>query len=434
MSAIVAVCLLAAADLPLVFLSPDDIESAAAVHVNAQIPEKGFVLLFNNHQPDLWYAPVAAFPEGDAVRVWYQRVCKSEKDYSDRRTLCIGELRGDTWTLPALDETPPAWGGPNNVVMRRSPHKPTWGGFNVFQIVRGANSYRMLYWDQPDPPAEAGAMVAESKDGIIWEKRPGTVFTEHNDAYSLIEKDGEYIVYQTALEPWPDKPYPDNLDKYKRVLSVRTSPDLLTWSPQEIFLRPDKDDAPETEFYLLKVFRYGEGYAGLIMKYYGDPNAPNKHSGIMKYELIVSGDARAWQRPYRDTDIGFWSYADPFTIDGKMYFAIWKDGGMNTVGYRKNGIAAVVADGNGSFATRPFTMPANGIALNADARDGWIEAQLVDESGAAIDAVIARIGKTDDVNIPLTLSEETVRKFAGKTCKLRIRMENAKLYAIESAQ
>ena len=217
-------------------------------------------------------------------------------------------------------------------------------------------------------------------------------------------------------------------------LSVRTSPDLLTWSPQEIFLRPDKDDAPETEFYLLKVFAYGGGYAGLIMKYCGDPNAPNKHSAILKYELIVSGDARAWQRPYRGTDIGFWSYADPFTIDGKMYFAIWKDGGMNTVVYRKNGLTAVFAEGGGSFTTRAFTMPANGIALNADAHDGWIEAQLVDESGAPIDSVLARIGKQDGVSIPLTLSDETAKKFEGKPCKLRVRMENAKLYAIELPQ
>jgi hypothetical protein len=433
MIALLAVCLASAADLPMAFLSPGDIGQAEGVSVAAQVPESGLALLFNNHKPDLWYAPVAAIPDGDVVRIWYQRVCKSEKEYFDQRALCVGELRGENWTLPALDETTPAWGGPNNVVMRRSPHKPTWGGFNVFQIVRSGSAYRMLYWDQPEPPAEAGAMVAESKDGIRWEQRPGTVFIEHNDAYSLLEKDGEYIVYQTALEPWPDKPYPDNLDKFKRVLCVRTSRDMLTWSPQEVFLRPDKDDAPETEFYLLKVFAYGDGYAGLIMKYFGDPKSPNKHSAILKYELIVSNDARTWERPYRDTDIGFWSYADPFAVGDRLHFVIWKDGGMNTVAYRKDGIAAVVAEGSGSFTTRAFTLPASGIALNADARDGWIEAQLLNESGEPIDSVRARTGAIDDLRVPLALSEETIKKFAGRKCALRIRMEKAKLYAIEPA-
>ena len=276
-------------------------------------------------------------------------------------------------------------------------------------------------------------MLATSKDGIHWEKRPGTVFTEHNDAYSLIAKDGEYTVYQTALEPWPDKPYPDNIDKFKRVLCVRTSPDLVTWTPQEIFLRPDKDDAPETEFYLLKVFAYGEGYAGLIMKYYGDPNAPNKHSAILKHELIVSGDARDWQRPYRDTDLGFWSYADPFMSDGMLHFAIWKDGGMATVAYRKNGLTAVTSEREGEFTTRAFTMPQRGIALNADARDGWIEVQVLDESGTPVEDAQSRIEKKDGASIPLAWSAKTLASLAGKSCRLRIRMEKAMIYSIEIA-
>ena len=430
MIALMTVCLLSASELPLVFVTPDSAQSANNVRIQPQLPEPGQTLIFNNHQPDLWCAPAAAIPEGDAIRIWYQRVCKSEKEYSDQRTLCVGELRGDQWSLPAFDSTTPAWGGPNNVVMRRSPHKPTWGGFNVFQLLRVGEFYRMLYWDQPELPAEAGAMVAESKDGVTWEKRSGTVFTEHNDAYTLIHKDDEYILYQTALEPWPDKPYPDNIDKFKRVLCVRTSPDLLTWTPQEIFFRPDKDDAPETEFYLLKVFSYGGKYAGLIMKYYGDPKLPNKHSGILKYELIVSDDARTWQRPFRDTDLGFWSYADPFTIGDKMHFVIWKDGGMNTISYRQSGLTAVVAEGEGSFVTTPFALPASGLTLNADARDGWIEVQLADESGAPLDSVRARIGNENSTRLPISLSEETVKKFAGKPCTLRITMDRAKLFAI----
>lgn len=434
MLALLSLCVISAADLPLVFLSPSDISNASGARVAPQMPEPGLTLLFNHHQPDLWYAPAAAIPDGDSVRIWYQRVCKSEQEYSDQRTLCVGELRGGQWILPVLGDTEPAWGGPNNVVMRRSPHKPTWGGFNVFQVLRAGEFYRMLYWDQPEPPAEAGAMVAESKDGIHWEKRPGTVFIEHNDAYTLIQRNGEFTLYQTALEPWPDKPYPDNLDKYKRVQSVRMSSDLLKWTPQEIFLRPDEQDAPETEFYLLKVFPYGDGYAGLIMKYYGDPKLPNKHSGILKYELIVSNDARTWERPYRDVDLGFWSYADPFESGGKMHFVIWKDGGMNTVTFRKHGLTAVVAEGNGSFITRAFTLPAGGLAVNANARDGWVEARLLDESGTPIDSVRTRIGEIDGESIPLALSDETIKKFAGTKCKLGIALQHAELYSVESAR
>ena len=143
-----------------------------------------------------------------------------------------------------------------------------------------------------------------------------------------------------------------------------------------------------------------------------------------------SDDARNWQRPYRDTDLGFWSYADPFTIGGKMHFVIWKDGGMNTITYRQNGLTAAVAEGEGSFVTAPFTLPATGLALNADAREGWIEAQLADVSGAPLDSVRARTGNENGVNIPLAFSEETIKKFAGTTCTLQLTMKNAKLFAI----
>ena len=81
-----------------------------------------------------------------------------------QRTLCLGVLRQGKWTLPNLREEAVAWGGPNNVVMRRSSKKPTWGGFNVFQIVRSGGVYQALYWDQPKQ-GPAGALLATSRDG-----------------------------------------------------------------------------------------------------------------------------------------------------------------------------------------------------------------------------------------------------------------------------
>lgn len=67
MSAILANCLMAASDLPLIFISPGDIHDAKGVHVGAQVPETGLPLMANNNEPDLWYAPTAAFPVGDAA-------------------------------------------------------------------------------------------------------------------------------------------------------------------------------------------------------------------------------------------------------------------------------------------------------------------------------------------------------------------------------
>lgn len=432
---VVSVLVCSGPELSMPMLLPQQLVDAQGVRLEAQVPEPGMVLSEKDpERASLWYAPVASrMLEDGVVQLWYQRVNKGEEDYFDQRTLCLGEIRNGQWLLPELSPEPPVWGGPNNVCMRRSPHTPTWGGFNVFQIVEVDGVVQMLYWDQPPESGEAGAMRATSTDGRTWEKHLHTVFTEHNDAYSLIHEKGEYILYQTALEPWPDKPYPDNLDKYKRVQSIRTSEDLNTWTPQEIFLRPDEQDPPETEFYLMKVFRYGEGYAGLIMKYYADPEKPNLHSAILKHELVVSEDTRTWERPYRETDLGFWSYADPFILDGKMHFAIWKDGGMVTVVYPQDRLVAVVAgEEEGTFMTQPFERPeTGGLALNADATNGWIEVELLDGSNQSVaNATTQRIASVDGSAIPLNWKSRDL----PADIVLRIRMQNARLFAVTSKE
>jgi len=205
------VCLLGAGAMPMVFLQPSDLIDAQGVALVAQPATPGKSLIPKDPaRASLWNWPVAVEQKGGEVRVWYQRVDKSEKEYADQRTLCLGVYKNGNWETPALFDGAPTWGGPNNVVLRRSPHKPTWGGFNVFQMAIGSDGYRLLYWDQPEQ-GDAGAMLAASKDGVHWEKESrGTVFTEHNDAYTLMKKDGKYLVYQTVLEDWPDKPFVDN--------------------------------------------------------------------------------------------------------------------------------------------------------------------------------------------------------------------------------
>jgi hypothetical protein len=427
---------LEAQDLPLVFLFPEDLGDAQGVRLEPQMPERGLTLAEQDVQrPKLWYGPAAARATADGAMIWYQRVNSGEADYLDQRTFCLGEIRGAQWVLPELNPTVPPWGGPNNVCLRRSPYKPTWGGFNVFQIVEIGGVYQMLYWDQPTETGEAGAMLATSKDGRVWEKDPGgAVFTEHNDAFTLLRKDGESLLYQTALEDWPDKPYPDNLDKNRRVQSLRTSKDLHAWTAQEVFLRPDSEDRPETEFYLMKAFPYGHRFLGLLMKYFADPKLPHQHSAIMKYEVIVSEDARHWRRPFRDVDVGFWSYADPFPYRGKLHFVTWKDSGMRTVCYQPNRMIAVVAEEEeGVFITRPFPLPATGLALDADTRNGWIEVELLGAAGQPVEGFArSRIQGIDGDQVEIPWDKSALR--VGQAHRLRVRLHHAKLFAITAAE
>lgn len=414
------------------FVLPSDLVDVRNVSLVAQVPEPGMTLFSKDaERPKLWYAPVATDAAGDGVRVWYQRVNTGEKEYVDQRTLCVGLLRDGRWSLPTLSPDPPAWGGPNNVCMRRSPYKPTWGGFNVFQIVHMPDGYRMLYWDQPSEQGLAGGMVATSQDGEHWVGQPGAAFTEHNDAFTLLPNGNEFLLYQTMLEEWPDKPYSDNLDGKRRLISLRRSPDLRAWSAQEVVLRPDAQDPVETEFYLMKVFRYGHAFAGLVMKYYADPAKPGKHSAILRYELVVSEDGRQWQRAFRDTDLGFWSYADPFVLKGRLSFVVWKDGGMSVVDYGEERLTAVEADAEeGSFVTRPFRRGNGECRVNVDAGKGWIEAEWLDASGKPWPRALAvRVAHVEGRRVSLAFVGGA-QPAPGEECRMRFRMRNAKVYAV----
>jgi len=417
------------------FLVPEDLVESVNVRLEAQLPHRTTVLIAKDaDRAKLWYAPVAAEPAGSGARVWYQRVDSGEKEYADQRTLCVGVIGDGAWHPVPLDPAPPAWGGVNNVCLRRSPFKPTWGGFNVFQVLRGraGEGYHLLYWDQPDEKGKAGGMLAHSADGLRWEKSAGTVFTEYNDAFSLASDREGYLVYQTCLEDWPDKPYPDNLDKKRRVQSIRRSKDLRAWTAQEVFLRPDALDPPETEFYLMKTFQLDGVTFGLLMKYLADPARPKKHSGIMPCELIVARDATQWERPFRKTDLGFWSYADPVRINGELTFVFGKDGGMSAAAYLPDRLVAAVARGEvGGFVTRPFPYSRT-LVLDADAAKGWIEAELLTASGEAVNGVRpVRIEGKEGTGLPLEFAAVPATL---QQCRLRFKMKDARLFAAGSNQ
>ena len=248
------------------------------------------------------------------------------------------------------------------------------------------------------------------------------MFTEHNDAFTLLKRNGKFLLYQTMLEPWPDKPYPDNLDNFKRVLAIRHSDDLHSWTPQEVFLRPDAQDPPETEFYLMKAFPYDPGYLGIIMKYFGDPAMPNKHSAILKHELITSLDGVHWERPWRETDLGFWPYADPVEHQGKTKFVIWKDNGMNTVAYGKHRLVGAVAEEPGSFEIPDFMLGVKGLILNVDARGGSVQVEVL-RDGAVVGTGLVQ--DLDGLEVPMPLG--TVQP---GPCSLRVALRHARLFQI----
>ena len=173
-------------------------------------------------------------------------------------------------------------------------------------------------------------------------------------------------------------------------------------------LAPDTRDAPETEFYAFKSFAYGNGYAGILWKYFADPNRPGQHSKINRSELVVSADGVNWKRPYRNIDLGFFSYADPFIMNGSLFFATQgapdssSEGDTFLKGWLTDRLVAAVGDG-GTFRTKPFYFPPNGININANTQNGgWIDVTVCDGAGTPIVGWAPHHIQNDNgINLPL---------------------------------
>ncbi len=432
---------LPAQPLHLHFMELSDIREPQNVEIEAHpfTLENSRVLLdSNDDRPSLWRMPTDVIKfRKNAFVLFYQRVEKDLENYLHQRTWCLGYVKpGLPLMIPPVDEPlEPSWPFPDHVVLQRSLHKPTWGGFNVFQIVPAKDEgWNVLYWDQP-PEGEAGGMIASSQNLEKWDKRPfnKAVFTEHNDAYSLIKKEDHYLLYQTRLLDWPEKPFEDNLPGKRRSLSLRVSPDLIQWSSQEDILVPDEFDAPTTEFYLMKVFPYADRYLGIVMKYYADPTQPKKHSGILKYELVVSADGHHWDRPFRETNLTAWSYASPFVMEDKFCMAAHHDGDIRLYWLRKDGLVSCGTEGEGTFWTKGFTFPEGDLNLNADCSSGSIRVEVIDERGVAYEGLekpILVLENQDAVDLALDWPVADRDLLKGKKVHLKFTLSNARVYSL----
>ena len=146
--------------------------------------------------------------------------------------------------------------------------------------------------------------------------------------------------------------------------------------------------------------------------------------------MIVSPDALEWLRPFRETNLRFWSYADPFLDRGMLCFAGYSYSvHEDRLAYHgRHRLTGVTAGEDGSFVTPPFLLPEGGLAIDADTSDGWIEAELLNERGEALEgSPTARVTGTEGQRIPL--EPENVPDDLNR-CRIRFRMGHSTLYAV----
>ncbi len=330
---------------------------------------------------------------------------------------------------------------------------------------------------------EAGRLVAylwqEYKDsfslwaygsddgGENWRALSETPLYINHDAFSVLwdRRSRQFICYNNTYQPW-ERIVPDNIgSRIRRVLSIRTSRDGVQWRPSddiyqsgpyaapEEIIAPDDEDAPDIEFYRFNAFRYADRYAGMMLLYAASPQEANLrapwtgHGQHCYGEWWQSADGLTWTRPFRDTVASGEAPSiiehPPMTIDGRYLWII--DGGVYSI--PEDRLFYVASRSNGAFTTKPFTMPAEPLMLDAEMQftphglgmfdQSYVMAELLDADGRTI------AGFEREKCVHHRLSANRVRLHwagrdgsdaLGRTVQLRLSMRDARIYAVTTAR
>ena len=240
------------------------------------------------------------------------------------------------------------------------------------------------------------------------------------------------------------------------------SDDLLHWSKPWYVVTPnDKMEEGETQFYAMDGFLVRGGlWIGMVkvlhdeMKADNPPDPPDAQ-GVGWTSLAWSRDGEHWVRdrePFFSPDPkkGAWDHAHawideqlPVGNEVYLYYAGYARGHkVNRFEERQIGLLRMKRDRyvareagaeGGSFTTPLLIWNAKAVTLNADAREGEVKAQVLDEHSKPIPGFTfadCQPIRTDGLDAPLKWKGSPA-KLKGKNVRLQFALKSARMYAFE---
>lgn len=86
-------------------------------------------------------------------------------------------------------------------------------------------------------------------------------------------------------------------------------------------------------------------------------------------------------------------------------------------------------DKMGTVVTKPFKLKGDKLEVNVDAKDGWMQVELLDEAGREIPGFSGRSEGVDELRLTSQWKAGNLSSLKGRTVKLRFTLQSAKLYA-----
>jgi len=243
----------------------------------------------------------------------------------------------------------------------------------------------------------------------------------------------------------------------KRVQAWAESEDGIHWRNEQVILRADKQDPPTANIQFMHVIQHGGYYIGFITMH--------DEAGHFRTQLTWSGDGLKWNRPWREPwlDIGTGDAFDRGMVTGPVDPIFWEKelwfayGGfpirhdtqatdwISAIGIatlRTDGFAAWEAGAaSGELVTQPFRCNGDRLFVNAEAQDGSVGVEVLDETGNPLEGFEAgacRVVTTDTLAKPNDgwiqwTKEADLRRVRGKQMQLRFTLQNARLYSFRVA-
>ncbi len=263
---------------------------------------------------------------------------------------------------------------------------------------------------------------------------------------------------------------------WKHAMARLESKDFLSWSKPQLVAATDDLDPPNTEFHTSPVFYHEGCYFCLNQILSARGEAIGAKADAMHIELMISRDGLRWERPFREQPFiasrdqafssgGVFTNSTPVFLDDEIrfYYGGYNSGAIgggekltdpsqqSGVGFasiilnRFAGIRPVAVSAEstlkrplenvGQITLKPLDLHGAGaISINADASEGSIRVEILNEDGYRIrgfskDDASPITG--DSLRHDLMWKDHTLDKLPAGKYSLRLHLDNAEVFAIK---
>ena len=321
--------------------------------------------------------------------------------------------------------------------------------------------------------------VAFPADGLQWtmyEKNP--VLKEVGDAHTLLGWDDIHKTYVGYFRPFTGTSDPIRKDfpvGGMRKIGRSTSDDFIHWTPIETVLEPDDHDPVGTQFYSMHVIQYEGVYFGALYVLHIDRAAldftqPDARGLEQTHDaqLAFSRDGIRWTRlgnrqpwlPYGSSQswedqqvypvapmvVGdeIWVYysgtnvrhqTKDLRLSGDRVDGRWRGARIGLAKLRRDGWVVARPEPGGNEAwivTKPMTFEGETLWVNADAQDGSLTVEVLDDQGNPIpdyERGDCEPVEKDATAIAVRWQDADLRGLAGRTVRFKFYLNEASLYS-----